>query len=292
MKFFGQFSPPVDEILYERYFKYQIDPGFFIECGAADGISESCCYFFERNLRWVGINIEASPKIYQALIKNRPNSKNLNIALSDSINQKVIFRATVHPHHGELFGNGSLSHTPEHLEDLKQQNVTFHDVEVTTSTYSHMLNELNVHKVDLFILDIEGHELLVLKSLSEKMPLPTVFVIEHGHLGQSGLMTILGPLGYELDYTFENNSYFILNRALSPEMIRSIFEHTKRIQEKDALLKETDMKFKQIHTELESKHSRIQSELNNVHENILNEINKNRSIGRAIYERYFKKSKH
>jgi hypothetical protein len=36
-RFYGQFDPPVDRFLFERYFAGSKRPGVFIECGAFDG---------------------------------------------------------------------------------------------------------------------------------------------------------------------------------------------------------------------------------------------------------------
>lgn len=292
MELYGQFSPRVDEILYERYFKYYQTPGFFIECGAADGISESCCYFFEKNLRWSGINVEASPKIYQALTKNRPHSKNVNLALSDSDNQKVSFTTTVHPYHGELFGNGSIKHTPEHLADLKQQNVILNNIEVTTMTYDSLTSDVKSEFVDLFVLDIEGHELPVLNSLSKKMRLPTVFVIEHGHLGQEKLNQILSPLGYELDYTFANNSYYILNSQMKPDMVRAIFEHQQNLAKTESAIRTETLRTQELERKIESAANQIsylKNELTHHSEYIALAVKTNRSIGRTIYDRIFRR---
>jgi|LakMenEpi03Aug12_release.lakeMendotaPanAssembly.Ray.scaffolds.fasta_scaffold59755_2 hypothetical protein len=42
---------PVDKFLHDNYFKDKRD-GFFIECGAADGLNLSCCKFFEETMGW------------------------------------------------------------------------------------------------------------------------------------------------------------------------------------------------------------------------------------------------
>ena len=93
MKYYGQHfaSGQVDEFLYNRYFQNK-ENGFFIECGAADGFNLSSCKFFEENLGWVGINMEASPDKYAKLVINRPDSfLNLNKGLLHE-SGKFVFR--------------------------------------------------------------------------------------------------------------------------------------------------------------------------------------------------------
>ena len=86
-KYYGQFDPPVDKFIYENFFatNEKKNEGFFIECGAGDGVTESSCKFFEESLGWSGINVEAAPPLFKRLIVNRPGSLNINCALSDYI---------------------------------------------------------------------------------------------------------------------------------------------------------------------------------------------------------------
>ncbi len=56
--------------------------GFYIECGANDGVNQSNTWYFEKSLNWRGILIEPNKQIFQELKKNR-SSKNIfeNVAL-------------------------------------------------------------------------------------------------------------------------------------------------------------------------------------------------------------------
>jgi|GEM_PF-4885177 len=47
MKYYGQFHPPLDQLLHERYFG-DCRGGVFLECGATDGVMESTCKFVEK----------------------------------------------------------------------------------------------------------------------------------------------------------------------------------------------------------------------------------------------------
>ena len=49
MNFYGQFDPPFDKILKERYFN-DFNNGFGIECGACDGLTECNLKYFEENV--------------------------------------------------------------------------------------------------------------------------------------------------------------------------------------------------------------------------------------------------
>jgi FkbM family methyltransferase len=205
-RFYGQFDPPVDKFLFERYFKEFIRPGIVIECGAFDGTLESSCRFFEETLGWRAINIEASPTIYHELIKNRPASQNLNYALSNHIGEAEFVDVNFPGY--SLCTNGSLLHLQAHREWLDSANCTYSTSRVPTITYRHLVSQLQLKHIDLMVLDIEGHELKALEGFTECDVLPEVLVVEHGHLGVEAIRDVVEQLGYELDVTQAVNSYY------------------------------------------------------------------------------------
>jgi hypothetical protein len=83
LQFYGQFSPRVDEVVFKRYFGSTSIRGTCIECGANDGLSGTNSKFFEDAMYWDCHNIEPEPRLFKKLLKNRPKSKNYQIALSD-----------------------------------------------------------------------------------------------------------------------------------------------------------------------------------------------------------------
>jgi FkbM family methyltransferase len=208
MRFYGQHNPPVDKILYDSYFKNQ-NKGFFIEAGACDGILESSCKFFEEFLGWKGINIEPDPYLYKRLCINRPDSKNINVALS-SKNGISSFTHVIHPNRKHIFGNGSLQHKSSHKASLDRINCKYEEFIVKTITYHTLLAKESIECIDLFVLDVEGHELEVLKTLTGAKVLPKIFCIEHTMHDLELLSGMMKDLGYVLDQQVNNNSYFIL----------------------------------------------------------------------------------
>jgi FkbM family methyltransferase len=214
MKFYGQFDPPVDKLLFERYFKDYDKPGFFVECGAFDGITECSCKFFEETLHWEGINIEPSPRIFEKLKQNRPESINLNVALSN-IKGMATFKQVIHPDFGEFCTNGSLCHTPEHFRILQEYKCEFKDYPVHTITWEDLVKENKIKNIDLFVLDVEGAEMMVIESMRRSLVLPRILCIEHSHCGGSAnLQKVLENLGYDFDFSSDVNSFFIYRGIL------------------------------------------------------------------------------
>lgn len=204
--FYGQFE--LDRVLYETFFKNKKD-GFFVECGSFDGLTESTCKFFEETMGWKGLNIEPTPYAYGRLVKNRPNSINENCALS-SKEGKSVFTNAIHPEHGRHYGNGSLSHAPAHKNELIAEGCQFETFEVNCVLFEYLYKKHNLPDIDLFVLDIEGHELEALPGILSipERALPKVFCIEHTIAGFDSLVKAL-----ENKYTYHSkqshNAFFV-----------------------------------------------------------------------------------
>lgn len=208
-RFYGQAlgGPPLDRYLYERYFE-SVEGGVSIECGACDGKLENTTLFFERFRGWECINIEPVPFLFERLSINRPDSTNLKIALSDK-SGTATFTHAVHPSMGRLFGNGSLSHLKTHRDSLVREGCTFEEYEVETRLYKDVIADLGLTRLDLFVLDVEGHEISVLKGMHGAPLMPQVFCVEHGHLGVKALRDLIEPMGYRFDGTLAHNSFYV-----------------------------------------------------------------------------------
>lgn len=207
-QFYGQFDPPVDRVLFERYFPDRNIRGTFVECGAYDGLVESSCKFFEETLGWTGYNLEPSPPNFRALQRNRPRSRNLPIGLSNQ-DGRASFMHAISPVHGEGFGNGSIQHTSAHLEALKNEGCTFERYEIEVMRWDSFVKREGVTHVDLFVLDVEGHEMQVIEGMHGCPVLPDILCIEVGHLSFDEVRSALARLGYVYDIGSHVNAFFI-----------------------------------------------------------------------------------
>ncbi len=212
MKYYGQvFSGvPVDALIHQRYFPDKKE-GFFIECGAADGFNLSSCKFFEEFMGWKGINVEASPAKYTKLVENRPNSfANVNKGLLNEPGSFVFRDDNVEdPTKAPGWGNGSFEHTEKHYYQLHQMGIELQESVVEVITYKQLIEEYNVKQVDLFVLDVEGVEPLILESMSECDVLPTHLFIEHEHFGLEQCSELVKGMGYKLDWNDFCNAMFV-----------------------------------------------------------------------------------
>jgi FkbM family methyltransferase len=212
MRFYGQIfnNTPVDKFLYEKYFQNK-KKGFFIECGAADGFNLSSCKFFEEFMEWEGINIEASPTKYAKLIQNRPNSfLNLNKGLLHEEGTFIFRDDNVEdPRYAPGWGNGSFQHTENHFRQLNDMRISLQESEVEVTTFKKLIEDYNIKNVDLFILDVEGVEPMVIKGMKNSPILPTHVFIEHEHIGLDLCKDLMAELGYKCDWNDFCNSMYI-----------------------------------------------------------------------------------
>lgn len=212
MKYYGQVfnEIPVDALIHQKYFPSKKN-GFFIECGAADGFNLSSCKFFEEFMGWEGINVEASPTKYAKLIKNRPNSfANVNKGLLNEPGSFIFRDDNVEdPTKAPGWGNGSFEHTENHYYQLHQMGIELQESVVEVITYKQLIEEYNVKHVDLFILDVEGVEPLILESMGKCNVLPTHLFIEHEHIGLEQCSELVKEMGYKLDWNDFCNAMYI-----------------------------------------------------------------------------------
>jgi FkbM family methyltransferase len=184
MNFYGA---GVDEFLYNNYFTNIYD-GFFVECGASDGQFMSVCKFFEETMKWTGINIEPVPSYYSRLVENRPNCRNINLALSN-INCVKEF---VNPVADGIPtpGWGSLSWNDDFKKTYDVHHCTYDKFNVNCVLFSEIFVENKV--IDLFVLDVEGHEVEALEGILhiKKAFYPKIFCIETSQ--NDKIKTLLG----------------------------------------------------------------------------------------------------
>ena len=127
--------------------------GFYIDCGANDGVNQSTTWFYEKQLNWRGILIEPIPKVFDELKKNRnKNNYFINCALVDQNfkNKTIEFNYNK---------NDTLTGT------VKNKNYT-EKISIKANTLDQVMDDINYKgKIDFFSLDVEGNEIEVLNGI-------------------------------------------------------------------------------------------------------------------------------
>lgn len=170
-----------------------------LECGSHTNGAETESFRKNNNCYY----IEANPLDYGVMINqpgvNRNNT--FNLALFNN-NGKVSFTLSTHP------GNSSISHSEQHRHELESYNANFYNITVDCITYPHFIRNVIKTPIDVLVLDIEGGECEVLKTMMDLdvSELPKFIVIEAGYdwLERKKLLI---KLGYVIDFYQFNNVY-------------------------------------------------------------------------------------
>ena len=128
--------------------------GFYVDCGANDGVNQSTTWYFEKHLNWRGLLIEPIPIVFNELKKNRHKDNHfINCALTEqNYNQNFI----------EFYYN-----TKDTLTGAVRNSKNNLRIDVKASTFNQIINQINYHdKIDFFSLDVEGNEFNVLDGVN------------------------------------------------------------------------------------------------------------------------------
>jgi len=138
--------------------------GFYIEAGANDGIVQSYTYILEK-MGWGGILIEPSKIAFKNCISNRSMDKN------EFYNCALVAQEGITGIKGDFDGHPMSSVGGKRLGRESQ-------VIVPARTLNSILEELEINKIDLLSLDVEGYEAEVLKGFDLNKYKPKFIVIE------------------------------------------------------------------------------------------------------------------
>lgn len=154
-----------DEILESRIFK-GYKRGIFVDVGAWDGVQFSNTLFFEKERQWTGIHIEPIRKQYEELVRNRPNTINLNVAVSDIEGQSEFL--SISGNTGMLSGLKS-NYDPRHVQRIEKETqdlgTGYTTVLVPVRRLDSIFKEHKIERVHYLSIDTEGSEFNVIKSI-------------------------------------------------------------------------------------------------------------------------------
>lgn len=162
--------------------------GFFVECGALDGETRSNTLFMERYLGWQGILIEADPINFQEMMKRGRHAWLSPTCLSLRQYPTIVSFE-------QLQNKGRISESA--VPGTERPGF----VDVQCLPLWSLLQALKRTRIDYFSLDVEGHELEVLKTIPfDKVDIRTLSVeFIHGKDGKEVLRNYMENLGYVVD---------------------------------------------------------------------------------------------
>ena len=192
-----------------------------MECGAYRDGGES--YLFKKNQgqfdSWFMEPIGQYFNKLKACNRTIPKPNLINAGLSNATGETEISKIS----------SGFTTLSPE-SHNIEGKNNVVEKFVIKTYTYKDLLSFIN-KKIDILILDIEGHEIKVLKSMKKEVTsslLPDILCIECHYDWKDRLEFLENELGYKADFFYFNNCYLtrdtVLETDKDPNQIKAINE--------------------------------------------------------------------
>jgi FkbM family methyltransferase len=197
--------------------------GFFLDSGAADGVSSSNTLLLESAYEWTGICVEPNRELFAKLSRNR-RCQCLNCCLYTR-NGSVDFLESA-----RMLGGILEEYHPSHLQyarqlfrlpgDMKEKPVT---VQKTARTVRSVLRECGAPRIiDYWSLDTEGSELAILKSFPFHEYKFRVLTVEHNRLpSREHIRALLESQGYRLAQSLEIDDCYVRDELVPRKSFRS-----------------------------------------------------------------------
>jgi FkbM family methyltransferase len=186
----------------------------YVELGALDGVRYSNTKLLEDSFGWTGILIEANPIAFENLTKQRPRNHLVNACISDST-EPLIFDYFENEHLAAVSSPRQTrtaaiektyyTHNPENTW-LNQQLSCLKSIEIECKTLGDTCRNSPFREFAFLSLDVEGHELNVLKSHDWSIIFDLILVEENDN---TEIEPFLGLRGYTRNAAIANNSVYL-----------------------------------------------------------------------------------
>lgn len=171
--FFAQYG---EDIILSKIFS-ATKCGLAVEVGAFDGRAGSNSAYFD-DIGWQCVLVEPNPALARRIRELRPNARLYQCAAGAHEGGE----ATLHiPQGAETLA--SISEESTQISRMLQSASAFTTVTVTETTLDHILSDAGAKQVDFITIDVEGHELEVLRGFSLGRWKPRVVIIEDNSSG-------------------------------------------------------------------------------------------------------------
>ena len=154
--------------------------GYFVDIGAADGITASNSFVLEKWNRWNGICVDPNPVFLQSLYNCRDSIVS-TLCVYNTSGQILPFKFfdDEQGFYGWNFRSGISSHVGDIFPEVKK---SFREINVYTISLNDLLKLYNApSNIDYISIDTEGSEYEIIKTFDFKKYNVKCFTIEHAN---------------------------------------------------------------------------------------------------------------
>ena len=203
--YFPSYGATGEDVLINKIFKNKID-GYFVDVGALHPINGSLTYNLSKK-GWKGLNIDLLRENLILFNFFRKKDKNINLAISK--NKGVI--------NAYIFERGSgVNTTNKKWADKWKKKIgkNYSIIKIKKNSLNNVFSYYKVNKkFELLNIDVEGHEIDVLKGINFKNIRPKIITIEihvkkTEQIFKTEIYKLLKKNNYELISQYYQTSFF------------------------------------------------------------------------------------
>jgi FkbM family methyltransferase len=164
---FISYAQNLEDVMLYRALR-DVKRGFYVDVGANSPDQHSVTRaFYERG--WRGINIEPVPAFHEQLVAARPDDINLAVAIGDRAGLINFY---------DVPDTGLSTVDPEVARQHRLSGYPIIERQVPVETLDQVFATQGVDLVHFLKIDVEGHEIAVLRGLSLRDVRPWIIVVE------------------------------------------------------------------------------------------------------------------
>ncbi len=194
----------------------------FMQIGANEGLVNDPLYHNIRLHQWSGVLVEPFEEAFQKLKYNHFNNPRLifeKVAISDESKDMPFYyvekKSPDVPDWVSQLNSFDKSITTE-VQEKFGTLVEIKEMQIPCTTVEEILTRNNIPSLDLLLIDTEGHDYEILKTIELKRWNPEIVIFEHRHLEDADFKKALDLLkrdGYQI-YKDDYDTIGLKNKAV------------------------------------------------------------------------------
>jgi FkbM family methyltransferase len=187
-----------------------------MQIGANDGVAGDPLVEGFRHTRWSGLLVEPVPHLYDMLVaryRDRPGVRIERAAVSTYDGEAPLYCLRAVPGESPEWFNQLATLDREvllkHRSSIPEIDSLLVEERVPTVRLETLLARHQVSRIDLLVIDTEGHDFEVLRTLDLARFAPTLLMFEHQHLSEGdkkAAYALLERAGYDFRETVEGDA--------------------------------------------------------------------------------------